>query len=153
MRIDFLKNHPNLTRTCAHWGLTTWGHYNDKATLERYIQNYTNHHHIDHLPLTLLALHNDYPVGMASLRENDGLNNDQKPWLGSLYVTPQFRSQGIGTALIHAIEAQAKQLGFDTLNLLTFEPHLSEWYSQLGWVVSGHDIYNSHPVTVMNKAI
>ncbi len=153
VKIDFLKNHPHFTELCAQWGLTTWGHFNQNASHEGYIQSYTRHQQDESLPLTIIAFIHDQPVGMASLRENDGLKPTLKPWLGSLYVAPEHRLQGIGAKLITAIEVQAKKLEFDVLHLLAFDPTLPRWYARLGWIHLGQDTYNNHPVTVMHKPL
>ena len=50
----------------------------------------------DSIPLTFVAFFNDKPVGMCSLRENDGIRPDLMPWLGSIVVAPDYQKQGIG---------------------------------------------------------
>lgn len=153
LKIDFLKNNPHITEICAQWGLSTWGHYNENAHLEGYIKRYALHQQEGALPLTMLAFMDNQPVGMASLRETDGLKPILKPWLGSLYVKPEHRSQGIGAKLVGSIEDQAKKLGYSILHLLVFDPKICEWYGTLGWTIIGFDTYNNHDVTVMSKKL
>lgn len=71
-------------------------HWVPGATIERVKQRLIEHANVDKLPLTFVALHNNNPIGMASLRDNDGIRPDLSPWLGSLVVNPDCRKFGVG---------------------------------------------------------
>ena len=101
------------------------------------------------MPITFVALDGDLPVGMCSLRENDGIRPDLTPWLGSLVVDPKYQKQGIGKMLIDVTVLKAKELGFEKLYLFAFDPTIPEYYERLGWRKIGMDEFKSHPVTVM----
>lgn len=105
------------------------------------------------MPITFIALENNQPVGTCSLRKNDGIRPDLVPWLGSLYVEPNFRSRGIGEKLIDAVINKAQNMKFQKIYLLAFDPTLPNWYRKLGWQGIGVDVLNGHPVSVMEKAI
>jgi hypothetical protein len=87
-KISYLQEFPHHIDICARWAFTTWGHYNQNASLERSVTNFTQHLQRDALPLTLLALDQEKPIAMASLRATDGIRPHLQPWLGSLYVPP-----------------------------------------------------------------
>ncbi|STX28589.1 GNAT family acetyltransferase [Legionella beliardensis] len=112
-------------------------------------QRFQNHLNDNLLPLTLVAWHHDTPVGMCSLRENDGIRPDLMPWLGSLVVHTAYQNQGIGRELIEATKQKAKELGFKVLHLFAFDKTIPEFYETLGWHKIGTDEYKQHPVTVM----
>lgn len=101
------------------------------------------------LPLTFVALQDHTPIGMASLRANDGLTSELTPWLGSLCVATDCQGQGIGTQLMHLIQDTAKKLGYEQLYLFTFDSTLPAWYTRHGWHIIGDDTFREHPVTVM----
>lgn len=124
-------------------------HWVPNANVERSEQNLIKHANFDKLPLTLVALINGQAVGMASLRENDGIQPERTPWLGSLVVDPAFRRKGIGEKLINAIKQQALLLGYSKLYLLAFDPSIPTYYVKLGWLSIGTDQYLGHQVAVM----
>lgn len=102
------------------------------------------------MPLTLFALKDGKAVGMASLRENDGIRPDLAPWLGSLVVDPNYRQQKIGERLINAIKKQALIFGYNKLHLLAFDPSIPNWYARLDWKLIGNDQLFGHTVAVMD---
>jgi predicted N-acetyltransferase YhbS len=124
-------------------------HWAPNASIERANQNLIKHANHNQLPLTLVALENKQPIGMASLRENDGIQPNRTPWLGSLVVDPAYRFKKVGEQLIDATKQQASILGYDTLYLLAFDPTIPDWYAKLGWKAIGSDQLFGHPVAVM----
>lgn len=107
----------------------------------------------EYMPLSLIALHGEIPVGFCSLQLNDGIRPDLKPWLGDLVVDPKYQKQGIGKMLVEAAILKTKELGFDKLYLFAFDPTIPEYYVRLGWRKIGMDEFNSHPVTVMEVVL
>ncbi len=71
----------------------------------------------DEIPLAIVALTPDgAPAGTAALKANSvGDELDGGPWLTALLVRPDCRKRGIGSALIEAIERQARRLGHSGL--------------------------------------
>lgn len=123
--------------------------WNPEATVERAMNILQKHRNTDTLPLTVVALVDDKPAGMASLRKSDGLDTAFTPWLGSLVVDPKFRGRGIGENLIHRIKLLASGYGYRELYLFTLNPTIPEWYVSLGWQHVGDDEYCDHPVRIM----
>ena len=79
----------------------------------------------DRLPFAFVALNDDGDVlGVAALK-TDSLGNERgySPWLSSLVVVPAYRNQGIGSALIKAIEEHSRALGFQTIYAATDKAH------------------------------
>jgi len=108
------------------------------------------HMNNEQLPITFVALSNDQPIGMVSLRENDGVQPNRVPWLGSLVVDPMHRNQRVGEQLIEAAKQRAYTLGYQKLYLLAFDPAIPSWYEKLGWTSIGTDQLFGHSVTVMD---
>lgn len=149
-RIVYLSELSQLVGLCAWWAFKTWGKYNPSYTLTKRIESFAQHCNTEQIPLTVLYLNEDgLPLGMASLRDNDGIRPDLSPWLGSVYVDTLYRGKGIGARLVREIENIARQLGHETIYLLTYEESLPDWYTRLGWKEIGKDSCHGNPVTVM----
>jgi N-acetylglutamate synthase-like GNAT family acetyltransferase len=72
------------------------------------------------------------------------------PWLSSVYVTLEFRSRGVGTALTQNVVEQAAEMGIDRIYLFT--PNAEALYARLGWDVMGHAEHLGHRLTIMSIA-
>lgn len=152
--IDLLKHHPECIPRCAEiWYEVLGKIWVPDVPVERVIKRFGEHLNENTLPITFVALDVDKPVGMCSLRDNDGIRPDITPWLGSLVVDSAYQKQGVGKMLINATKAKAKQLGFSQLYLFAFETTVAEYYTRLGWTVIGMDEFKGHPVTVMEVVL
>ncbi|MBV9575749.1 MAG: GNAT family N-acetyltransferase [Gammaproteobacteria bacterium] len=123
------------------------------ASVARAERTYREHTNSEELPLTFVAIHEDKPVGMVSLRDNDGIREDLTPWLGSLIVHPDYRRQGIGEKLVEIAKSSAKIMGYQRLYLFALDPSIPDWYEKLGWKYIGTDDFYQHTVTVMEIAV
>jgi GNAT superfamily N-acetyltransferase len=74
-----------------------------------------------------------------------------RPWLASLYVVPERRGKGIGTALTIAIQQMAGRIGCDALYLFTKER--TSFYEGLGWILFSNESYLDRQVGVMKRAV
>lgn len=150
IKIDLLKNYPEAIEPLAQiWYQVLGRIWVPDVPIERVKQRFLEHLNDTNIPLTFVAFFDDKPVGMCSLRENDGIRPDLMPWLGSLVVSPDYQKQGIGEQLINATKLKAQQLGFDKLFLFAFDPTIPEYYQKLGWQKIDLDHFKGHPVTVM----
>lgn len=122
-------------------------------SIEKATRNLIEHANLKELPITFVAFKQGRPVGMASLREDDGIQPDLTPWLGSLIVDPDHRQQQIGERLIDVVKDQARKFGFPKLYLLAFDQTIPKWYKKLGWNFIGMDTLYGHPVTVMETEL
>lgn len=73
------------------------------------------------------------------------------PWLASVYVKPEFRRRGLGSALVTAVMNHAQQQGLSALYLFT--PDQASFYEQLGWQFLEQTRYRDHAVTVMRMRL
>ena len=150
IKIDLLKKHPNTIPALANiWHEVLGKIWVPDVPVERVITRFAEHLNDQALPITFVALDGYLPVGMCSLRENDGIRPDLTPWLGSLVVDPKYQKQCIGRMLIDATVLKAKELGFEKLYLFAFDPTIPKYYERLGWKKIGMDEFKSHHVTVM----
>lgn len=150
IQIDLLKNHPSCIPMLARIWYEVLGQvWVPDVSVTQVEQNFQRHLNSDTLPLTFVAFADQKPVGMCSLRGNDGIRPDLKPWLGSLVVDPEYQGKGIAKMLINSTRQKAVKMGFETLYLFAFDVTIPDYYQSLGWQKTGMDECRSHPVTVM----
>lgn len=148
--IDMLKNHPDAIPRLAQLSYELIGKkWVAGASVERAIERFKLHLNEETLPLTFVALDGDKPVGMCSLRENDGIRPDLTPWLGSLIVDPEYQGQGIAQQLMDTVKAKAQTLHFNQCFLFAFDSKIPDYYARHGWSKIGMDEFQDKPVTVM----
>ena len=105
--------------------LDVWG-----ASTERRAARLALADRADQLPLALIALHDGHLVGAINLVDNDDENHPEwHPWLAGMVVAPDWRGQGIGSALVTALLAHARRLGFERVYFGTDGPG---FYTRLG---------------------
>lgn len=119
--IALLADRPDLIPTLTDWFVAEWApHYGaggpgDAASDLRGCLNR------DSLPVAAVALDaDDALLGTAALKEESvGSELGVGPWLAAFLVAPEHRGQGVGTALVAAIEGEAARLGFAELYTAT----------------------------------
>ena len=133
MKISLLADHPEFIATLAPWVWEHWRSMLPEDTLETRIEKFKEHLNYDKLPIAWVAHNGTEVFGTAALRMHDLPDHQYlTPWLGGVYVAPQFRNLGIGEQLCAAAERHARDvMGVDTLYLFTLDKQ--DWYRRLGW--------------------
>ena len=161
--IDYLANCPELMDELARLSWKEWQeiYQQRKQTLEDSLKNYRERTNTDRLPLTLVAVRARHGqsltglavncrelVGMVSLKFHDmDTRPDLDPWLGGLFVIPEWRNRGVGTMLMHRATEEAGRLSVSQLYLWT---HTAEaLYRKLGWQVVERSNYFGKEAVVM----
>ena len=119
MKIVPLVERPELVDQVAAWGFAEWGHLNPGQTLQSRAAQIRESMTVDRVPIVLVALDAGTLVGTASLLFDDLEGDPRNPWLASVFVPAERRGKGIASALVEAIEAAARRLGYPTLYLFT----------------------------------
>lgn len=84
----------------------------------------------ERVPLCLVALHGDEPIGTVNLVHSDDDDHaDWSPWLAGMVVAQPWRGQGVGSALVRALLGQARRLGIARVYFGTDGPG---FYTRLG---------------------
>jgi len=90
------------------------------------------------------------PVGTISLVEYEmDIRTNLNPWVTAVYIHPDYRNRGIGSALVRHIETVAIELGVE--NLYLFTPDKQRMYATLGWKVIENLAYRQMDVSIMAK--
>ena len=84
----------------------------------------------ENIPLSLLALEDEVPVGTVNLIVNDDPERPHlTPWLAALYVDPGFRGRGHAVALVRRLLDEAARLNCAEVYLAT---HIPDFYRRFG---------------------
>mgnify|MGYP000981958784 CR=1 FL=1 len=150
MIIAYLADHPAHLPIAARWAQGKWGHLPPGRTVEQYEAAFRTRLNRDRVPLTLVALEGEQPLGMASIIVQDmSTRPELTPWLAGVFVAPDQRGKGIGSALVRAIEAKAREL--EIARLYLFTPDKEHFYARLGWSPVEWTEYRTKRVLIMQK--
>ncbi|HOT46194.1 MAG TPA: GNAT family N-acetyltransferase [Spirochaetota bacterium] len=145
MEIIPLHMAPEYAPILAHWSFMEW--YRTRSIdFTLVLRAYQERAHSEGIPLSFVAVDGSLPVGMVTLKLDDlWSRKDLNPWLASLFVLPQYRKSGAGHALVRAITARAKELGYERIYLFLGQ-HDREWlegfYVSRGWAVVENAVDN-----------
>ena len=152
VRIGYLIDHPEYIPQLAKWLFDQWGSVLGEETLDIRVRKLNAHLNRDRLPIAWVAHAEGQLLGTAALRVHDlEGREDLTPWLGGVFVGPQFRRRGIGEALCATVEDEARSRGTETLYLFTLDKQA--WYSRLGWTAFDSCIWHERPGTIMSKQL
>ena len=131
MVIENLYNHPEHVSMVSCWIYDEFVKGKSSWSLEE-VYLFFGKTNFRSFPITLIAISDERCIGTVSIFENDlKSQNVLKPWLGSLYVSPNYRGKGVAEKLINQVKVIVKELGYEILYLRT--EHTSEYYRRLGW--------------------
>lgn len=148
IRISYLADYPDLIADLARWHQDEWGDVSPYQTVDAHIAKLQGRLGRRGIPTTLIALSGNTLLASANLVEHDMANRlDLSPWLASVYVVPQHRGQGIGTAFIRRSIEETRELGFKKLYLYTLDR--PQFYARFGWAVRERSEYRGMNVVLM----
>jgi len=150
--IAYLADYPQHVPIIAEWVFRHWGRMYRMPSLAWQIERLSERLNKDRLPLALVALVRDEPVGTASLKIREMTTHPHlEHWLGTVYVVEAWRHRGIGIALVERAETEARRLGTGMLYLHT--PDKESFYAKRGWTTVEKPVYYDMPVAVMKKEL
>lgn len=153
--ISHVANNDSLMTVLAGWSVIEWERDFPDDTIDTYLDLYRRAVATgNELPCVFVATTNDgEPIGTVTLIEDDELPNalEPGPWLAALFVPPQFRQHGVGTALTKAVLNHARKLNYPAVYLYTEDK--MPWYESLGWEKVRTSELSGHEVTVMKIRI
>ena len=148
MKIENIADHLDLIDTIAHWHFQEWGHADPTGSAQSWADGLRQRTNRDYIPATFVALEGSELLGSVTLTDHDmNSHMDLSPWLAGLFVKPEKRGIGIGSALTtHAVRAAA-EMGVDRLYL--YSESARDLYRKLGWQSIAEDFYEGQIVTIM----
>ena len=125
---------PEVQETIARWMWEFWGNPRNFG----FYRSLAAHSQADEIPMIYVAFLNGKPVGSVGLLRADLFSRqDLFPWMADLFVKPEYRSRGIGSALQDFILTKAKELGYKAAYLYT---PLVGYYEKKGWEYMGDEM-------------
>lgn len=148
--IEYLKSNPQFIPVIASWVFDHWGKMYRMKSVEEQIEKISERLNTNKFPLAFVALVGSLPVGTASLKIQEMTTHKHlQHWLGTVYVVPEYRGKGIGSALVKRAEMKARELGVKTLYLHT--PDKERFYINRSWATIERPTYFDMPVIIMKK--
>lgn len=104
------------------------------------------------VPRGFVAFVHGEPCGFAALKsEAFPTHPHLGPWAGAAYVRPELRRRGIGQALLGAVEAEARRLGFPRLYCASATS--ASLLQRRAWHLLEKVVHGSENVGVYEKAL
>ena len=148
MNIEYLPRNQDIIHTLAKWHYAQWGYLNPGDSVETRIADFNAQLGSKGIPITFIALSEATLLGSASLVAHDmDTRPDLSPWLASVYVAPEYRNRGVGSALVRRAMEEARDRGVGRLYLFT--PNKEAFYTHLGWSTVERTDYKGEPVVIM----
>ncbi len=150
-KVVALAEHPHHWQTAAEWSFAAWHHEFPSDTVQTYLDQYllaaSN-------PERLIEIYaavdsDDNLLGVATLVDDDELPDapEPGPWLAAVFVTPDARKFGVGSALVDRVVTRARDLGHKKLFLYT--EHAAAWYLDKDWTKIRDTVFLGLHHTVM----
>jgi GNAT superfamily N-acetyltransferase len=148
VQIEYLADHPEFIPVLAGWHHQEWAYLRPGDTLEARTERLRAECGRGEIPTVFVALEDGNLLGSAMLIEHDmDTRMELAPWLAGVFVAPDYRHRGIGSALVRRVVQCAKSLGIKRLYLYT--PSAERLYSQLGWSFLERTSYQGTEVAIM----
>jgi GNAT superfamily N-acetyltransferase len=154
IQIDYLINHqrflPVLTDLMYHhWQPLLEALGKSRPDFELSMQERC---HTDSLPLALVAFERDHVFGTIALKPQDlDIRPQLTPWLGGLFVLPEYRGCGVASLLIPCMVKEAARLHLSDLYLWT--PSAESLYARHGWVLMEKTPYHTYEISIMHRRL
>lgn len=144
MKIRPLADHPEHVATIGRWHWEEWGHADPGGSLESWTEGIASRTRRDSIPTTFIALDGVELMGSVCIVEFDmDTRKDLKPWVAGLLVAPEYRKQGVGSALMKEVMSFAANIGLQAESL----------YMNLGWSTIDNAIYEGEHVAIMASRV
>ena len=138
--------------TVVRWTFEAWGNLYPGLMLEEAIDDTMSECGTSGVPSVFIALQGDVPVGTACLIDDDmSIRRELTPWLASVFVVPEWRGQGIASALVQCVEAEVRNSGIHQCYLYT--PDQQSLYQRRGWQAIETLEYRGETVTLMRRLL
>ena len=149
MQIDYLADHQDSITALAQWHYREWAYLRPGYSIESRISRLRQCCGHREIPTVVIAFEDNTLIGSAMLVAHDmDTRMDLSPWLAGVFVVPDYRRRGAGTALVQRIIYEATGVGVERLYLFT--PRAEHFYSHLDWSLLEHTSYLGVEVAVMS---
>jgi N-acetylglutamate synthase-like GNAT family acetyltransferase len=149
MQIECIADHLDLIDTIALWHFREWGHKDPTGSVQSWAKGIRSRANRNRIPTGYVALESNELLGVVELVDHDmNSHMELSPWLAGLYVRPESRRHGIGSALTKYIVQVSGQMGIERLYLYT--KTAQGLYLKLGWQSIAEENYEGEDITIMS---
>lgn len=133
IRIRSLTDCPEHAATLADWFRSEWGdHFRNWSAQKIVTEFFTPSAERSGLPIVLVAESGGKPCGTVMLRAQwRESHRHLGPWMGGLFVLPQYRGRAIARLLLETLAREATRRGFTAVYAGT--KNLGRFLRSLGW--------------------
>jgi len=153
--ITHIKEVPHLHQQAAEMSRVAWKHDFPEDTLQTYLDMFTATGTYANRFVEVFAAINQAEelLGLATLVDDDELPGaiEPGPWLAAVFVVPEARKLGVGSALINHVVSRSRELGYSEMFLYTEDQQ--EWYQKRGWTYTRDTLLNDIEHVVMRNAV
>lgn len=157
LHIALLKDCMHTIPTLVDWIYAEWCSYDSSLTKEKLLNGFKKRLNDDRIPFSIVALKNNLPIGIISLKFNDDQEfadlSHAHPWLGSFQIIAEERNKGLGKELLQILKGIAFKLGYTTLFLYTSNPANINWYKKRGAAVIETRPFRDGMATIMQISL
>ena len=150
-KVVALAEHPHHWQTAAEWSFAAWHHEFPTDTVQTYLDQYSLAASKPEKLIEIFAAidSDDNLLGVATLVDDDELPDapEPGPWLAAVFVAPDARKFGVGSALVERVVSQTRELDYSKLYLYT--EHAQAWYLNKGWTKIRDTVFLGLHHTVM----
>jgi len=151
MRLELLKDCPEMIPVLAEWEYQDWHRYDMTLTREKLVNAFNYCLNDDRLPLAFVIFKDSIPIGVISLdaqAEPEMADlEDGNPWGGSFHVIPSERNRGLGEEMAKTLVGIAKRLGHDKIHFFTSNRQVVKWYADRGAKIVDTRPFRGHTIT------
>ncbi|MEX0617780.1 MAG: GNAT family N-acetyltransferase [Pseudohongiellaceae bacterium] len=153
LRFEYLADRPEDVPEVINWWYTVWADRMD-GSIDSLVARLRSSLSSKSLPVNIVATLDGRMVGTAALKahEMQDVFPGLRYWLGSVYVAPEYRGNGIATAMTSRIVELAGERNLPQLHLQT-ENIDGGLYARLGWEPLERVVYKGTDTLLMVKTL
>jgi GNAT superfamily N-acetyltransferase len=154
LEFAYLVDRQDAVSQIARWWFDEWGHLRPGDSIEALTDRVRGLLNRDQLPIQIVAVWENEILGVAVLKLHEmfDLYPEKRFWLGDVFVAPEFRGRGVGSAISMKIVEIARFRGIPVIHLQT-ECLNGGLYAKLGWNRVEQVHYKGYDALVMAKQL